>query len=77
MKTQKIKWDKGMAVRCLARVRDTSHDVKDNAGGYVRNIPEVSSKPCCRENDFWINISKGEWDDFQSSISTIVRKKHR
>lgn len=77
METQRIKWDEGMAVRCLARIREEDSDTGGNTVSNTRNISDVPPKPCCNDNDFSINIAKGEWDDFQRSISTVVRKRHR
>jgi len=77
METQRIKWDKSMAVRCLARVRDTSSDLKGNTSQYTGKISDNQVKPCCNDEEFSINIAKGEWDDFQRSISTVYRKRHK
>ena len=149
MKTQVIKWDRNMAVRCLAKAQDVDHTAgNDTAGRWADNILAVPEdehlendpastckendpanackgkepantcktkdpmnickgkdhakickgkytgssgkgshcvKTCkekdpedvCEKNDIAIDIAKGEWDDFEHTISCAVRKKHK
>ena len=74
MKTNIIKWDESMAVRCLARVKnDQAKAAYIPQGVKSQKALQTKASP---EKPLSVNIAKGEWDDFQYALSSTLKKKH-
>lgn len=74
MKTNIIKWDDSMAVRCLARFHDS---LEKKFLPYGMSIKKPLQKKASPEKDYSISIPKGEWDDFQYAVSDALKKKYQ
>ncbi len=74
MKTNIIKWDDSMAVRCLARCQDK---FAKKYLPYGMNIKKPVQKKASAEKDYSVDIAKGEWDDFQYAVSNALKKKNQ
>lgn len=73
MKTNIIKWDDSMAVRCLARCQNNFAQKYLPLGA---NSKKPVQKKASTDKDYSINIAKGEWDDFQYAVNSALKKKH-
>lgn len=74
MKTNIIKWDDSMAVRCLARCQNNHARTTYLLRGADGNKAVKTKAP--PEKDVSINIVAGEWDDFQYALNSMLKKKH-
>ena len=74
MKTNIVKWNDSMAVRCLARCQNNFTKTYHPLGVSSKKSVKQKASP---EKDYSINITKGEWDDFQVAVSNALKKKHQ
>ena len=75
MKTNIIKWDKSMAVRCLAKC----NNFYVNAAFlplkmHSHKAAAAKASPICAIS---VNIPVGEWDGFEYAINSAVKKNHK
>lgn len=75
MKTTMTKWDESMAVRCLARCQDNNAQTNYPARG-VKSYKTVQVK-ASPEKAASVKMIAGEWDDFESALSNVLKKKRR
>lgn len=72
MKTNIIKWDNNMALRCLAKYQDKLAKKYLLHGAGSKKPAQEKASP---EKECTVDIVKGEWDDFQYAVNTALKKK--
>lgn len=87
MKTTIIKWNKSMAERCLLRClgnytkkanlskRAKCHKAVETAAASAAAAPAAAAPAkASPESKVFISIVKGEWDDFEYALNSVLKK---